>query len=428
MHPLLRTPYAALGQLARTVGATIPAGDSKLVQTFRSRRDIRGRYADWGMAGRAADRPLLWVHAPSVGEGLQATPVIQIVRAEYPKAQVAYTHFSPSAAVFAANIGADFHDFLPFDTIDDGEAALDALRPSALVFAKLDVWPTLVERATRRGVKTGVISATLAPMSRRRSALGRALLGDAYAQLDAVGAIAQEDADRLIELGVRPHVIRVTGDTRYDQVWERTLGVDPESALLRPLASDRPLIVGGSTWPADEQVLLAAYEEARASEPSLRLLIAPHEPTRAHVEAIERWALSRRIAAARLATVGVGEADIVIVDRVGVLGDLYALADIAFVGGGFHDAGLHSVLEPAAFGAPVIFGPRTGGARDAERLVTLGGAFVFGSAPPMTARILEWIANPALRMAAGARARAMVADGLGAARATYDMVRTLLPD
>src|SRR5438045_9675694 len=97
-------------------------------------------------------------------------------------------------------------------------AALDALRPAALVFSKLDVWPELVRQAKRRRVKVGMISATLAAVSGRRSRAGNLLLGDAYADLDAVGAVDQGDAERLVALGVRPNVIQVTGDTRFDQV------------------------------------------------------------------------------------------------------------------------------------------------------------------------------------------------------------------
>jgi 3-deoxy-D-manno-octulosonic-acid transferase len=368
------------------------------------------------------------VHAPSVGEGLQARPVIQIVRAEYPSAQVAYTHFSPSAERFASSLGADFTDYLPFDTVGDSSAALAALRPSALVFAKLDVWPTLVRTAVADGVKVGVISATLAAGSRRRSRLGRALLKDAYAALDAVGAIDEEDANRLLELGVRELAIRVTGDTRYDQVWQRAEAVERDSDLLAPLASNRPTIVAGSTWPADERVLLEAYERARATEPLLRLIIAPHEPTEAHTKSVDAWAKAQRVPSAHLGTVEAQNADVIVVDRLGVLGDLYALADIAFVGGGFHDAGLHSVLEPAAFATPVIFGPRTRGARDPELLIRSGGGYIAASAPVMADRITEWLRNPSRRADAGARARDLVANGLGAARATYELVRGLLPD
>ena len=368
------------------------------------------------------------MHAPSVGEGLQARPVLELVRLEYPIAQLAYTHFSPSAERFAASLQTDFVDYLPFDTAPDSEQALDALRPSAIVFSKLDVWPLLAEGAARRRVRTGMISATLAAGSRRRSRLGRALLGPAYSGLDAVGAIDREDADRLVDLGVRPEVIRITGDTRYDQVWERAQRRDLQSTLLAPLVTGRPTIVAGSTWPADERVLVPAFARARKLEPDLRLIIAPHEPSTSHLRALEVRAHRNGLRTVRLAAADMGDDDVIVVDRVGVLGDLYGIADFAFVGGGFHGAGLHSVLEPAAFGAPVMFGPRTAGARDAELLIVRGGAAITASEAAIAERMVEWVRRPTLRRDAGARAQAVVRSGLGAARATFELVRTLLPD
>ena len=367
------------------------------------------------------------MHAPSVGEGLQARPVLQLMRAEYPRAQIAYTHFSPSAERFARSLGVDFADYLPFDTANDTRIALDALRPSALVFAKLDLWPMLVDQAAARGVRLGMISATLSERSGRRGKLGRALLGDAYARLDAVGAIDDGDAARLIGLGVREAVIEVTGDTRYDQVWERAEGVDRRAPLLAALANGRPTLVAGSTWPPDEHALLPAFEQVRAAHPAVRVIIAPHEPAEASVRALERWIAKARLRGARLGTDAAASADVVIVDRVGVLGDLYALGDMAYVGGGFHSAGLHSVLEPAAFGIPVLFGPRVGGSRDAELLAARGGGVSIGSSGALADQVGLWLTDPGSRADAGARARGLVADGLGAARATYELVRTLLP-
>ena len=158
------------------------------------------------------------------------------------------------------------------------------------------------------------------------------------------------------------------------------------------------------------------------------MIIAPHEPTEPHLAALEARARASGLTTERLGALSGAEPDVIVVDRVGILGELYSLADIAFVGGGYHGAGLHSVLEPAAFGAAVVFGPRTGGARDAEVLVARGGAAIVASEGAMADRLVDWVRHPAVRTEAGARARGVVENGLGAARATYELVRALLPD
>ena len=429
MNALLRALYGGAGLLTRAAVAIGVPGDGKLSRTINARRDLQARYAAFGHTLRVPAHPLAWFHAPSVGEGLQAMPVIARLRAAHPTLQLAYTHFSPSAATFAQRTGADFADYLPFDTAGDMRAALDALQPSVLVFSKLDVWPVLVSEARRRGVPVGMISATLAESSGRRLGIAAAITRDAYAALSAVGAIDADDAARLVSIGVRESVIRVTGDTRYDQVWARAqaaANVAPWLARFRDAA--RITVVAGSTWPADDSVLLPAWRELAARMPgALRLVIAPHEPTPSHLAAIEAWAGQGGLRCCRIDADGDAQADVVVVDRVGVLGELYALADAAYVGGGFHAAGLHSVLEPAAFGAPVLFGPRHGASRDARLLLANGAAASVTTSAQLVTMLGGWLAgNDDARKAAGDRARQTVQRGLGAADASTALVLELM--
>jgi 3-deoxy-D-manno-octulosonic-acid transferase len=425
VRPLIAA-YDLAARLAIAAASVAPAGSSKLLRTLHARRGLARRYRTWADARRDRARPLLWMHAPSVGEGLQARPVLERLRQTHPHVQLAYTHFSPSAEIFASRLDVDFRDYLPFDATSAMRAALDALLPTALVFAKLDVWPTLTREADARGVRVGLISATLAHDSSRRGGIAAAMLRDAYDRLDLVGAIDAADAARLTELGVRPEAIEITGDTRYDQVWARAAHVERGSPLLSPLAADRPTLVAGSTWPADERVVLAAWADVRQAVPDARLIIAPHEPTVAHLTPLERWADASRLAHARLGAKGAGTAEVVIVDRVGVLGDLYALADVALVGGGFHAAGLHSVVEPAAFGVPVVFGPRWRASRDAALLLETKGAVSVQDAPAMASQLREWLTSVEARRAAGDRARNVVRTGVGAAERTVALVARLL--
>ena len=426
MRAIARVLYAVAAKLAGVASVVVPPSDSKAAIAIRARRNIRERYGRWAAEHRDAMRPLLWVHAPSVGEGLQARPVLTLARDRHPELQLAYTFFSPSAEEFSRGLDVDFRDYLPFDWIGDMGAALDALRPKALVFSKLDLWPELVRQAKKRGVRVGMISATLAAGSGRRGTLAGILLRDAYGMLDAVGAVDPADAERLVELGVRRDVIEVTGDTRFDQVWQKAQHVDRSAGLLHRLASQRPTLVAGSTWPADEAALLDGFAHARRRVPELRMILAPHEPNTGHLEPIERWAAREQLRLARVDSIEAADTDVVLVDRFGVLGELYALANAAFVGGGFHAAGLHSVLEPAAFGAPVLFGPQHHKSRDASLLLASGGGRVVADAAQVRGALEEWFTKPATRSSAGNSARETVQRGTGAAERSLKLVERLL--
>jgi 3-deoxy-D-manno-octulosonic-acid transferase len=424
VKPLLRFPYAIAGRLTDALVRVVPAGKSKFRRALSRRRELVERYGQWGATSRDTNRPLVWFHAPSVGEGLQAQPVIDLLRARRPDVQIAYTFYSPSAEQFATSIQADFSDYLPFDTTEHAAAVLSALRPSALVFSKLDIWPVLTETAASAGVPVGVISASLPKSSRRRGFLARAFLADAYRVLDRVGAIDESDAERLREQGVRGDRVSVTGDTRFDQVWARAQRAS--SPLVLGLRSSRPTLVAGSTWPADEEHLLDAWIRIRDKIPDARLVIAPHETTDGHLRSIERWGGSHRLTLAKVDAPQAHDADVILVDRHGILGDLYALADTAYVGGGFHSAGLHSVLEPAAFGAPVLFGPKNEKSREAAKLVEAGGGAVVTGVPDLMIRLGYWLGSVTARDAAGSAARAMVQQELGAAVRSFELVTALL--
>jgi len=429
MHPLVRVPYAAAGALTRLLVRAAPIGDSKILKAMNARRGLVERYRKWSHSGRDPSRRLLWIHAPSVGEGLQALPVIQRYRAKHPDTQLVYTFFSPSAEQFAKTVGADFCDYLPFDTSIEADEVIDLVRPSALVFSKLDVWPMLVSHAVDHKVKLGLLSATVPESSRRRSPLALLALRDAYASLDGVGAISPSDAERLLAMGVRGDRITITGDTRYDQVWARaTAPRKSRDEIAARYRDDRATLVAGSTWPSDEQRLFPAWLQLRKQVDGARLIIAPHELSKKHLDGIERWARESSLSLSRTSDETARPTDVVLVDQYGILGDIYALAHAAYVGGGFQDAGLHSLLEPAAFGVPVLIGPRHTDNRDARLLVAGGGAVRCPGPGDISARLLAWFRNPGVHERASRGARRVVEAGLGAADRSLELVESLLAD
>jgi len=425
--PMLERIYGMGVAALRPALPLLARGEGKLARGIRGRRGVVERMEAWARAHRDPARPLAWFHAPSVGEGHQARAVIEAFRALRPDAQVAYTFFSPSAEAFARAVPADFADYLPLDAAGEVRRALDALRPDVLAFSKYDVWPVLTREAKARGVRLLLLSATLPAAAGRLRAPSRALLGPAYARLDAVAAISEEDAERFGRLGVPPERRSVMGDARFDQVWARARAADRASPLLAPFGGFAgTTLVAGSTWPEDERHLLPAVAALRKSGSALRLILVPHEPTEVHLAASERRLDALGLAHARLSSPDAPSADVVLVDRVGALGELYALADLAYVGGGFGSAGLHSVLEPAAFGVPVIFGPRHSNAREAAELVAAGGAFETATAEALE-RTLGGLADIyEVRIAAGAKARGYVEARVGAAARGAELVLEML--
>jgi 3-deoxy-D-manno-octulosonic-acid transferase len=192
------------------------------------------------------------------------------------------------------------------------------------------------------------------------------------------------------------------------------------------MRSSRPTLVAGSTWPADEEHLFDAWGRTRDKIPDARLIIAPHELTGSHIASVESWTRRRKLRLARIDAADATDADVVLVDRYGILGDLYALADVAYVGGGFHSAGLHSVLEPAAFGSPVLFGPRHDKSRDARKLIEAGGGAAVTGVADLSLRLGDWLGSLPARDSAGEAARSMVKEGTGAAERSLALVSALL--
>jgi 3-deoxy-D-manno-octulosonic-acid transferase len=365
------------------------------------------------------DPPLVWLHAPSVGEALMAQAILAALRRREPDLRSVFTFFSPSAERMAGRVGADWSGFLPWDQRPIMRAAVRALRPTAVAFVRTEIWPVLGREAQRFGARVVLVNAVLAEHSSRVGRGARLILGPAYSRLDAVGAVTREDIPRLQQLGVPAGSIAVTGDARFDQVWSRVRSLDTSQPLLLALSRGTgPRLVAGSTWQADEDMLLPALAAARATGADWRLIIAPHEPGANHVATLEGRLGSMGLSWARLPdmhTDTVPDVHVLIVDRVGVLADLYAIADAAYVGGGFGSSGLHSVVEPAALGVPVLFGPRHGHAREAALLAAAGGGFEVTQAAEFGAMLELLHSDPLRRRSAGTAARTFVAAHIGGA-------------
>lgn len=450
--PLPELLYETLLGVARPALRLAAPFSEPVRRAVRGRQQSWLRLLEWAWLKRVDDRPLVWVHAPSVGEALMAQAVIRELRDRLPGIQTVFTHFSPSAERMLDEVGADVSGYLPWDTRRTVRSLLQALRPSAIVFVRTEIWPVLTREAHRDGVPLVMVNAVLTEGSGRLSGPGRALLEAAYRRLDGVGAVSEEHGALYRRLGVPEARIRVTGDARFDQVWDRIqarglyeLRGQPDAAervpdALRPIWQilDDPgtfTVVAGSTWPDDEKVLLPPITVLRRGR-RLRVIIAPHEPTPTHLAALERRLDGLSLRHARLGPLlagtraGAGDAavsdrvppEVVVVDRMGLLADLYALAAVAYVGGGFGTAGLHSVVEPATLGVPVLYGPAHGNAREAGALAAAGGGFVLRGPGDVDEHLRRLAEDPEATADAGARAREFVRSQTGSARRNADLV------
>jgi 3-deoxy-D-manno-octulosonic-acid transferase len=366
-----------------------------------------------------------------VGEGLQALAVKDALLARSPDVQVVYTFFSPSAEGLAERFGADVTSYLPWDLRGPIARVLEAVEPDLVVFTKTEVWPVLVAEARRRSVPVAIVGAAVPEGAGRMRWPARRLMRGTWSGIDLACANSDADGVRLEALGVLGPRVRTLGDPGIDSAASRFDDAPDDALYLAPFRDDpRPTVVAGSTWAADEAVLLPALEAVRADLPDLRVIIAPHEPDPDHVSRlVERL----RRASWRVATLAQVEAtgsaeglDAVVVDRIGVLAHLYGVASVSFVGGGFHAHGLHSVLEPAAAGTPITFGPRHENARAAGDLVEQGGAKVAADPEELAGVLVTWLRTGDAKTRTGRAAARYIESPRGAAERTAACLAQLM--
>ncbi len=429
--PSTTWPYRAAIRVGTALAPLAGLADRKAANGHRHRLGAVDRLVAWASRHREPARPLAWFHAASVGEGLQAESVLLELRRLVPGCQLVFTHFSPSAEPLARRLDVHFADYLPYDRPDAANRLLAALAPDLLVFAKVDLWPELATRAAGRGVTVAIVAGTVSSGSGRLRWPARPLLAPGYRAVRSAAAVSTDDAARLARLGVPPERIQILGDPRFDSVLARVRATAPDDPLLS-YGAGAPTLVAGSTWPGDEAVVLEAFARVRLQHAGVRLILAPHEPTTDRLDSIERRAARAGLPAAVRVSAATGPAALLLVDRVGALAVLYGAGSMAYVGGGFGRAGLHSVLEPAAWGVPVVFGPRWSDSRDAAMLIAAGaaaplpGPTIGAGVDGLHGRWLTWIEDERGRQAEGRRAAQVVAEGLGAARRSAELLAALL--
>lgn len=314
-------------------------------------RGLELRKAHKGKPWLACEKSLrpLWFHCSS-GELEYAKPVIRLIKKEYPNEKILVTFFSPSVEEALKNLpDIDFFCPLPWDTPQHQTEFIDYHKPKALMVARTDLWPEMLHQCRRKEIPTLLFSKTV---NSSKSTIQRWVDQNLLYFLDSIYVVSEEDRKALIHTDFKKPV-EVSGDTRYDQCLYR-LKNPKEIKNLKPSGSKKILIMG-SSWPADEDIVLPALPPFQEH---LATIIAPHEPTREHLRELEKNLTEQNLSWTYYSqTHNWNQNQVLIIDQVGILADLYAWADFSFIGGSF-DRGVHSVMESLAQGCLTIMGPK----------------------------------------------------------------------
>jgi len=357
----------------------------------------------------------VWLHGASLGETRLVASLAQALRAAEPERPLALSAVTATGrAQLPAPPAVQAAFFAPLDFRGFHARLLRALQPAALALLETELWPNLLTEAAACGVPVVLLNARLAPERmgryRRWARLYRPLIGG----LARIGAQSEEDATRFRELGAAPTRIDVTGNIKYDL---SPPAVDRETLRARfGLSPERPVVVAGSTAAGEEPAVLEAFAAMRGAHGDPLLILAPRHTSR--VGEVEQLLRERGLRACRLSqasAAAVAGVDVLLVDTVGELAGLYALAWVAFVGGSLVPIGGHNLLEPAAFAVPVLFGPHTHHVVDAAReLERCGGGRRVADAKELADETLRLIGEPDARRRTGEEARGVLARNRGA--------------
>lgn len=356
----------------------------------------------------------VWFHSSSLGEFEQAKPIIAELKHRRPDTVVIVSFFSPSGYDHSKNYKlADIITYIPFDSYRNANRFVATLKPNAAVIVRYDIWPNHIRALKRAGTPIFLANATMRAHSSRLVPIVRSFHRTVYNMFDYILTVSERDIDAFGQFHLSSPVLAAIGDTRYDQVWQRSVEAKSRHILPPELTADRRIIVIGSSWDSDEEVLIPALTRLANEHPTLLTILVPHEPTLENVERIERE-LNGKLTSIRFSDLhDYKNQDVVIIDSVGILMALYQYAEISYVGGGFKQ-GVHNVLEPAVYGRPVVLGPEHHNSQEAIELAYEGAAFVASNENELYSHLHTLLINESLRQKAGAKAQAFVERNTGA--------------
>ena len=425
MQHIWRRGYAWVAAPLMEVVAPLIARNNQNLQAGLQGRQGLWQRLEQQLAGHDPNKPLIWFHVASAGEFLQAQPVLERCLQQGLQCAVTYTSVNGykwlQRTKFPQEQRPLVTEYLPLDTVSNMRRFLRVLKPTAIVYIRYDLWPNLVWEAHDAGIPQYLISATIQPQTKRfTSLLGRSLYRSLYACLDGIFTVTEEDRQRFLVTNPEHPNIQVVGDTRFDSVLDRRRNLAPPQ-LPEGLAQKFVCIVG-SSWPPDEECIFPALKDALGQYPDLALILAPHEPTEAHLAHPESF--FQEFSMMRLTRLPENISPlprILLVDTIGVLSSLYKVGTLAYIGGAF-TTGVHNVMEPAVMGLPVLFGPIHYNSPEALDLLQRGFAFTVSEPQDFHRRLFYFLEHPNECKQLGQQARQLIESQAGAADRCFTLI------
>jgi 3-deoxy-D-manno-octulosonic-acid transferase len=377
----------------------------------------------------------IWIHAVSVGEALTARAFIADLRARYPRLRL-YLSTTTLAGQQVARQSLQHVDavfYFPFDWAFIVRRTLDIVKPRVFVMVETEIWPNLLRACAERGVKTVMVNGRISKRSYPRYRLVRPLFRRVLAHVDRFCMQSEESARRIIDLGADKDKVTVTGSLKFDslQMPAPVAHGRPRGRVLRffRVAPTRIVVVAGSTVKGEELAILKAFARLKLTVPSALAVLAPRQPERfAEVERLARDAGFQTVRRSNLPIDAEPRADLVVLDTLGELAQIYQIATVTFVGGSLVDHGGHNILEPAVFGKPIVFGPHMQNFQEiADAFLSNGAAIQVRGDRELEDALVSFVTDPVRRARFGAAARALVDANRGAKDKTMAVFAELLP-
>jgi len=378
----------------------------------------------------------IWIHAVSVGEALTVRSLVADLKRRYPNLKIFLSTTTMTGQQVARRNVQDVDEvfYFPFDLSFAVRRTLRLVKPRLFVMMETEIWPNVLRQCRQHGVATVMVNGRISARSYPRYKLARPFFRRVLADVDRFCMQTEESARRIIDIGAEPARVVVTGSLKFDSLGapaSPNLEAREQNRVLRyfRMTSGRPVLVAGSTMPGEEGFVFDAFRKLKANVTNPMLVIAPRHPER--FGEVTQMARDQAFVTVRRSDLPIDaepRADVVVLDTIGELPQVYQIATAVFVGGSLVDTGGHNILEPAAFGKPIVFGPYAHNFREiTNAFVAHDAAIQVNGARGLEEALLALMTDPVRRARLGAAARALVDSNRGAKDKSLAIIAQLLP-